>query len=690
MAKIVSQKMKTGAGNFLFFFIIFLFFFLGTTAKAATLSVGPSTGTFTVGSSFNISVFLNTEGQSINALEISLIFPQDKLQVVSPSAGQSIISVWTAQPRFNNQTGRIDLQGGIPGGINVSNGLITQITFRVKSVGTATLKFLDNSKTLLNDGKGTDVLEQKINGVYQLILPPPAGPIVASETHPDQSIWYSNPHVVLQWASDQEVDNYSYVLNEEPVDLPDDIGEGLRNSVVYKNVSDGIHYFHIKASKGGAWGGITHIAVKIDTSPPAEFPINISPSPRTIRKQPVIEFITTDALSGIDRYELKIISLKLQKGENPDKDSTNQPFFIEATSPYVSHQLELGTYDVIVRAYDKAGNWRESVQRLAIVSQIFQVIPGQGLQIMNMFSIPWLWFWFGCGFLFMLLGFIIWGLYRWNKQVEFKRVQKQLPDNIKKRLEELREYQEKYGKKMLLLFFMLMLGTMVFPIQGILGQEVELTPPLITSISRNISNEEIFYIGGKTDSPQTQVIIYLQNLQSGETISQIVTSDERGDWFYRHHTFLASGNYRLWVQSKIANQISPPSPQTEMKVGRTAIQFGASRISYETLYGGISIVLFLMFLALIGYILSLGYRGRKKHLQFLKEMREVEESIRRGFAILRRDIEAELAYERKIRPKKSFTPEEKAKEEQILKDLEAIEQHIGKEVLDVWEIEHTD
>jgi len=257
---------------------------------------------------------------------------------------------------------------------------------------------------------------------------------------------------------------------------------------------------------------------------------------------------------------------------------------------------------------------------------------------------------------------------------------------------------------MLLLFFLL--GTMVFPIQGILGQqgeesklssspfagtrEVELAPPLITTISRNISNEEIFYIGGKTDSPQTQIIIYLQNLQSGETMSQIVLSDKRGDWFYRHNTFLASGNYRLWAQSKILDQMSPPSPQIEMKVEQTAIQFGVSRISYETLYKGISVVLFLLFLGLIGYILFLGYHGRKKHIQFLKEMREVEEALRRGFAILRRDIEAELAYERKTRPKKSFTPEEKAKEEQTLKDLEAVEQCIGKEVLDVWETEHAE
>ncbi len=343
-----------------------------------------------------------------------------------------------------------------------------------------------------------------------------------------------------------------------------------------------------------------------------------------------------------------------------------------------------------MRAYDKAVNYREVVQHFAVVSPIFEVIPGKGLKIWNIFFIPWMWFWIGVGFLFISLTFITWQVYKWYRREDLRRVKKQLPEHIKKQLEELKKYQERYGGKILLLLLLFFLGTMVFPIQRIFAQQIELTPPLITTISRNISNEEIFYIGGKTDSFQTQVIIYLQNLQSGETISQIVFSDKRGDWFYRHNTFLASGNYRLWVQSKIADQMSPPSPQIEMKVEGTAIQFGVSRISYETLYKGIIIVLFLSFLGLIGYILSLGYYGRRKHIQFLKEMREAEEAIRRGFAVLRRDIEAELAYERKTRPKKSFTPEEKAKEEQTLKDLEIIERNIGKEVLDIWETEHTD
>lgn len=686
MVKISCQKIKTGRNRkYLIFFGLIFLLLLGGKTQAASLSISPSTGTFTIGSTFDVSIFLNTNEKLINAVEVSLAFPPDKLQVVSPSLGQSIIGIWTAPPSFNNQIGTINFQGVIPGGINVNNGLVSRISFRAKSVGSTVVQFLDTSKVLLHDGKGTEVLEQKTNGIFQLVLPPPAGPLVVSETHPDQSIWYFNPNVLFRWASDSEVDGYSYVLSEKAIDLPDNISEGSKTSVIYQNVADGIHYFHIKALREGGWGGVTHFAVKTDTTPPAEFPIEIIPSSRTTSKQPVIQFASTDAFSGVSHYELKIIPLK------PQKNPINQPFFIEVESPYiVPHLLDLGPYDIVVRAYDFAGNISENVKRLGIISPIFQIIPGKGLEIKDVFFIPWLWFWIGVGLLFIFLGFISWQVRKWHQRVDLKMVKKQLPGHIKKQLEELRQYRERYGGKMPLLLIFFLLGTMVFPIQQIFAQEIELTPPLITTISRNISNEEIFYISGKTDNPQTQIIIYLQNLQSGETLSETVTSDKRGDWFYRHNTFLPSGNYRLWVQSKIADQISPPSPQIEMKVERAAFQFGSSRISYETFYKGIIILLFFLFLGLIAYILFHGYRGRKKHIQFLKEMREVEEAIRRGFDIVRHDIEAELAYERKTRPKKSFTPEEKAKEEQILKDLEEVERHIGKEVLDVWEIERTD
>lgn len=665
--------------------------------KAATLSLSPASGTFTVDSIFDVSLFLNTQSESVNAIEVHLKFPPDKLQLVSPSVGKSIIGIWTAPPEFNNQKGEVILRGGIPNGINVSTGLVTKLTFRVKSVGDATLKFLDDSKTLLNDGKGTDVLRDTSAGIYNLTLPPPAGPIVVSETHPDQSRWYSNQTVILNWSPETDVEGYSYVLNNEPIDVSDDIPEGLKRGVVYKNLSDGVHYFHIKSLRDNAWGGITNFAINIDITPPADFPVIVSPSDRTKERKPVVEFETTDALSGIDHYELQVVPL----GPAGNLGEGAQPIFIEATSPYILPKLELGTYDVIVRAYDKAGNFRESTKHLRIIKPLLNVIADKGLRIKDWFVIPWLWIWIIVGIVVAGLAYLALRIRKWHKHIDIKRAQKELPAHLKNQLRELKEYKKKYGRLAILI---LAAGAIFLGQIAVAGEEqqipqnsrfvaqisddtatqkLDLEPPLVTTISRNISNEEIFYIGGKIRYADTEVIIYLQNLQSGEASSQITKSDKKGDWFYRHNTFLSSGNYLLWVQSKVGERMSPPSPQIQMNVRPTAIQFGSSRLSYEILYLILVVILSGIAAGLILYIIYHGYHGRKKKKLYDKEIKEAEESVHRGFAVLRRDIQAELEIIKKAKLSKALSDEEKKKEEQLLKDFEWAERYIGKEIWDV-------
>jgi len=213
---------------------------------------------------------------------------------------------------------------------------------------------------------------------------------------------------------------------------------------------------------------------------------------------------------------------------------------------------------------------------------------------------------------------------------------------------------------------------------------VVLPPPFISTISRNISNEDIFYVGGKTENAEIDVVIYLQNLATGETKTFTVTSDTKGDWFYRHPTFLSSGEYLLWTQSSLGDLMSPPSPQAKLNVSRAAFQFGSNRLSFETLYF-ISVIILLIILVGLSYrLFTLIKRGKKKHLAITKELKEAEEAVKRGFAVLRRDIEAELAVVHKAKLNKTLSDEEQRKEDQLLRDLAEIERYIGKEV---WDIE---
>jgi hypothetical protein len=96
-------------------------------AAGVNLSFSPSSGTFVVDSTFDVSVYLDTQGQSVNTIELNIKYPPDKLQLVSSSTGKSIIGIWTTVPHYDNSAGTVLLVGGIPGGVNVSQGLITTL-----------------------------------------------------------------------------------------------------------------------------------------------------------------------------------------------------------------------------------------------------------------------------------------------------------------------------------------------------------------------------------------------------------------------------------------------------------------------------------------------------------------------------------------------------------------------------------
>lgn len=659
------------------FFSIFLAALLALPvgASAATLSLSPASGTFSVGSTFDVSVILGTNGKSVNATSVSLAFPPDMLQVVSPSLGQSVIGVWTAAPRFDNTNGRLELQGGIPGGITASNALISTITFRVKSVGQAIVKFLDGSKVLLNDGLGTNALSQTGNAIYQLRLPPPAGPTLASATNPDQSQWYRNRSVSFQFSGDAaNVQGYSYTLSDDPTTIPDDINQGLKNSVTYTDLSDGIHFFHIKARRDGAWGGTTHYSIKIDGTPPADFGINISPSSHTSEKSPIVQFSTTDALSGVDHFEIKTIPLS----------SATRPetLFTEVVSPYVMPELDNGDYDIIIRAFDKAGNMREVTQRLTVTNSVFSFVGNSGLIFGNS-TLPWVWVFAILSVLIGLAAYAGYKMHHWHKEAHQAHKEKQLPDDIARQLKELKQYKAKYGNKALMIVFGLAALLCLHSVSAATGERALLAPPYISTISKNISNEDIFYLGGKTDTGNETVFIYLQNLDSGATLTENTQSDASGDWFYRHSGLLPAGTYRIWTQGKAGDELSPPGPQSQMEVTRTAFQFGGNRFSYGAVYLFIIIILLA---ALIGLIIFIAYHyvhGKKKKKLLKVHVTAAEESIRRGFALLKRDIEEELSLAKSYMISNSPSGDYMEKEARLRSDLESVQKHLGHDVLEI-------
>lgn len=659
---------------------ILLLLACGSKTFAATLKAEPEKPSINVGDTFTVKITLNTQGESVNAVDVHMSFPPDKLQVTSPSSGNSIIGIYTTPPKYNNQTGTLEIAGGVPSGINVNSGLIATITFRAKAPGSALIKFLDDSKVLLNDGKGTDALRDTTGGIVALELPPPEGPTVRSSTHPSSDTWYRTKTASLLWDSETPGALYSYTLSDQPGDDPDDIAEGTDTHVEYRTLPDGVHYFHIKAARDGKWGGTTHFAFRIDSAAPAEFPIEIIPRTKTAVRQPVFNFGTTDALSGIARYEIKIVPLK------SNKPAGEESLFIEATSPYNPSPLELGNYEVIVRAYDNADNIRESSQRLEISNFNLWFLGRSGIEIRNVVTVSWGAIAISLIALLILLIWLARKIHRWHHHYETSLAGQKLPDQVQQQLEELKRYQNRYGKITAAFLCAFTAGALSMQFYtSISAADNPFTPPTITSYSEEITEEELFYISGRTEKPNTEVILHLQHNNLSETYNFTVTSDNRGDWLYRSENPLSYGSYSLWTQMKQGEQFSPPSAQVLLTVHKVAFSLAGTKITYLATYVSTIIILSIVILLLIAYVIVKGAQGRKKRKHFLEQLKLAEESIRRGFILLKRDIQGELALIKQAQLSPALSAEEKVREEQLLADLKYIEDYVGKEL---WETEH--
>jgi hypothetical protein len=317
------------------------------------ISFSPRSGSFEEGSTFQVPILLNTKNRSVNGIEVRINFDKDKLLIVNPTSGVSIIGVWVEPPKFDNTQGTASYVGVIPDGITTGAGLIGTITFKAKTSGRAVVSVGSRSKVLLNDGLGTATVLDFGRAEYTIFPKAPEGVQVYSETHPIQSDWYNNNTAVVSWIKDADVDGFSFVLDHKPSTIPDNTIDIEEETKAFEELSDGLWYFHIKAVKKGIWGTTGHFLMRIDTVPPAQFKpeVNYLVAAAILTERTLVSFFTTDNLSGIDHYEVGIIDKK--------ESLTESPVFVQSDSPFQVPLSAGGKLQVIVRAIDKAGNVRD-------------------------------------------------------------------------------------------------------------------------------------------------------------------------------------------------------------------------------------------------------------------------------------------------------------------------------------------
>ena len=365
----MKKEIKNWQRIFSFLVSVFGFLFLiFNFCQAAVLYLMPQTQTLYKGDSFLVEVRLDSGGQEINTAQIDLELPE-LLEVVDFNKGKSMFSLWPQEPLVKNNI--ISFVGGTPQGF-IGNNTVLSITFRAGGKGKGRINFKENSKVLLNDGKGTEAELVFLEGSYEIIERPEKLIKVSSPSHPDQDKWYSNnsPHIRWDFVEENE---YSYLLSHDPLATPDEISDRPEGELMwlgdmgYSDLEDGIYYFHLREKYKDAqeWGPKVSFRIMIDTKTPEEFTPKTGQDSSVFEGKYFLSFSAIDKMSGIDHYEI----LEADRG-GYKLGTTQKAVWKVVESPYALEDQTLNSV-IKVKAVDKADN-----ERIAEITPLEEAAPG--------------------------------------------------------------------------------------------------------------------------------------------------------------------------------------------------------------------------------------------------------------------------------------------------------------------------
>lgn len=353
------NKWQALKGLALVFLVSSSLFLAPLLTHAATFSFSPSSGEYAVGRAFQVSVYVSSVDQAMNAASGVVSFPQDKLEVTSLSKTGSILTLWVAEPSFSNSEGTVNFEGIVLNpGFKGATGEIITINFRTKAAGPALVNFSSGS-ALANDGKGTNILTSLGNAQFSLsgvaptipestilsaVSGAPPAPQISSVTHPDPNKWYASSGAKFTWSVSDDATGVRLLIDRIPYATPTVFYTRSTREWELSNLDEGIWYFHVRLRNASGWGETSHFRFQIDTEKPSHF--EITEVPREDATEPRAKFIfdAVDKTSGVDYFEIQI-----------DGDSS-YVWKDDGSHRYETPVVGPGKHTLIAKVIDKAGN----------------------------------------------------------------------------------------------------------------------------------------------------------------------------------------------------------------------------------------------------------------------------------------------------------------------------------------------
>ena len=344
--------------QFLFLLGVLALLLLPANAFAADLTLTPSVGQFEVGQSFTVDVYVTNNTQAINAVSGTLTFPTDTLTVRSISKDGTIIKLWAEEPTFSNANGSVRFEGVILNpGFSGSRGKVVSLSFSAKKAGNANVIF-SNGQVLANDGQATNVVGSLGNGSYSVsvateeeptttstpVVVTSSKPELTSPTHPDQNAWYASRDVTFEWQLPRGVTAVRTLYDTSASSRPTKVYDPAIKERSFTADGDDVYYMHVQFKDEQGWGDIAHYRFQIDTKAPSSLKATFPDGAVTSHPKPSVSIIATDALSGIEAYDMVV------------DDTATTTYKPQENNLYALPEQPAGKHTVTIYARDKAGN----------------------------------------------------------------------------------------------------------------------------------------------------------------------------------------------------------------------------------------------------------------------------------------------------------------------------------------------
>ncbi|MBI1839076.1 MAG: hypothetical protein HYR95_02180 [Candidatus Colwellbacteria bacterium] len=354
------------------FFLVFLssiFYILysAPVALAATLYFYPQNLDVFQGENVVLEVRLNTDGETINALEVEGGLAGENMTIDSADTSNSLVRIFIEPARTDGKKFRFI--GGAPGGFN-GVGIIGRLNLTALATGNNAISFNEPVKIFTNSEKATQSAVKFLGATFNVIDKPEGYIELSSRTHAKQNAWHNAKEVNIHWDLAPGAE-YSYLVSLDQTAVPDEIadkpaGDKLwLGDIALNDLTDGIYYFTVKEIGSHI---VSRYSIFQDVTPPEWVSITLNKGTPETENKSYVSFLAKDSTSGIDYYEIKI----------------DDGIFEQVPPPnYIVNKTDFRR--IVIKAYDRAGNTVE--QSIETKGGNYSVWIGSAFVILIIFSI---------------------------------------------------------------------------------------------------------------------------------------------------------------------------------------------------------------------------------------------------------------------------------------------------------------